>query len=74
MHNVLRAHAAAVTAFRSTVPGGRMSMNINGDWAEPYDVTSRADVVRPTFRGFEALLLKYPEIPMTMKGRSRDWG
>ena len=46
MHNVLRAHAAAVTAFRSTVPGGRMSMNINGDWAEPYDVTSHADVVR----------------------------
>ena len=35
-HNVLRAHAAAVAEFRRLVPGGRISMNINGDWAEPY--------------------------------------
>lgn len=42
-HNVLRAHAAAVAEFRVAVPGGRISMNINGDWAEPYDLESQAD-------------------------------
>ena len=43
-HNVLRAHAAAVAEFRRLVPGGRISMNINGDWAEPY-TSSAADEV-----------------------------
>ena len=43
-HNVLRAHAAAVAEFRLLVPGGRISMNINGDWAEPY-TQSDADKV-----------------------------
>jgi len=43
-HNVLRAHAAAVAEFRRLVPGGRISMNINGDWAEPY-TQSEADKV-----------------------------
>ena len=43
-HNVLRAHAAAVAEFRRLVPGGRISMNINGDWAEPY-TQSQADKV-----------------------------
>ena len=43
-HNVLRAHAAAVAEFRRLVPGGRISMNLNGDWGEPY-TQSEADKV-----------------------------
>eukprot|EP00884_Botryococcus_braunii_P008097 jgi/Botrbrau1/17289/Bobra.0015s0046.1 len=41
-YHVLLAHAAAVKAFRALVPGGKISMNINGDWSEPYS-TSAAD-------------------------------
>jgi beta-glucosidase/6-phospho-beta-glucosidase/beta-galactosidase len=33
--NVLRAHAAAVAAFRQLVPGGRIAMALNSDWTEP---------------------------------------
>ena len=56
-HNVLRAHAAAVAEFRRLVPGGRISMNLNGDWAEPY-TQSDADKVRRAgtgLRGYMAL-------------------
>lgn len=34
-YHVLLAHAAAVQRFRTLVPGGRISMNINSDWSEP---------------------------------------
>lgn len=34
-YHVLLAHAAAVKAFREHVPGGRISLNINGDWSQP---------------------------------------
>ncbi len=39
--NVLRAHAAAVAAFRQLVPGGRIAMALNSDWTEP--LTSSAE-------------------------------
>eukprot|EP00884_Botryococcus_braunii_P006572 jgi/Botrbrau1/15916/Bobra.40_1s0097.2 len=35
-HNVLNAHAAAVKIFRRLVPGGKISMNLNCEWANPY--------------------------------------
>lgn len=34
-HHVLLAHAAAVKHFRRLVPTGRISININAEWAEP---------------------------------------
>ena len=35
-HHVLLAHAAAVAAFRArSIPGGRISINLNAEWAEP---------------------------------------
>lgn len=43
-HNVLNAHALAVSKFRKTVPSGKISINLNSDWAEPM-TTSKADVV-----------------------------
>lgn len=42
--NVLRAHAAAVAAFRQQVPKGKISMALNSDWAEPL-TSSSADKV-----------------------------
>jgi hypothetical protein len=47
---VLRAHAAAVAEFRRLVPGGRISMNINGDWAEPYTQSEADKVQQPVTR------------------------
>jgi hypothetical protein len=47
-YHVLLAHAAAVKAFRTLVPGGKISMNINGDWSEPY-TSSPADQVGSTW-------------------------
>ena len=47
--NVLQAHAAAVQEFRSVVPDGRISINLNSDWGEPYNPSSDADKVRPPF-------------------------
>lgn len=41
-HAVL-AHAAAAAEFKRLVPHGRLSVNINGDWAEPWS-DSGADV------------------------------
>ncbi|KAK9917352.1 hypothetical protein WJX75_003452 [Coccomyxa subellipsoidea] len=35
VHNVLQAHAAAVKQFRALVPGGKISINLNCDWAQP---------------------------------------
>ncbi|EIE27639.1 beta-glucosidase [Coccomyxa subellipsoidea C-169] len=35
VHNVLKAHAAAVKQFRALVPNGKISMNLNCDWAQP---------------------------------------
>ena len=42
-HHVLLAHAAAVKHFRALVPKGRISININAEWAEPL-TDSPADV------------------------------
>jgi beta-glucosidase len=44
--HVLEAHAAAVREFRSIVPDGRISINLNCDWGEPY-TSSQQDKVRP---------------------------
>ena len=44
-HNVLQAHAAAVQEFRRIVPGGKISINLNSDWGEPYSQSSPADKV-----------------------------
>lgn len=35
-HNVLLAHAAAVQHFRRLVPDGKISINLNCEWAEPF--------------------------------------
>ena len=45
-YHVLLAHAAAVKRFRAAVPGGKISMNINSDWSEPYS-SSAQDQVHP---------------------------
>lgn len=45
-YHVLLAHAAAVKRFRVAVPGGKISMNINSDWSEPYS-SSAQDQVHP---------------------------
>jgi Glycosyl hydrolase family 1 len=45
VRNVLLAHAAAVKQFRKRVRGGKISMNLDGDWSEPYDPSSAADKV-----------------------------
>ncbi|CAK0738170.1 hypothetical protein CVIRNUC_001004 [Coccomyxa viridis] len=42
VYNVLQAHAAAVQEFRSAVPDGKISINLNSDWGEPYS-SSAAD-------------------------------
>ena len=44
VYNVLQAHAAAVQEFRSAVPEGKISINLNCDWGEPYS-NSEADKV-----------------------------
>lgn len=44
-HHVLLAHAAAVRHFRALVPDGRISININAEWAEPLNPADPADVV-----------------------------
>jgi len=41
--NAVLAHAAAASEFRALVPHGRLSVNINGDWAQPW--SSDADDV-----------------------------
>ena len=43
-YHVLLAHAAAVKRFRSAVPGGKISMNINSDWGEPYSSSAQDKV------------------------------
>lgn len=45
VHNVLQAHAAAVQEFRAIVPDGKISINLNSDWGEPYSASSPADKV-----------------------------
>ncbi len=45
VHNVLKAHAAVVQEFRTIVPGGKISINLNSDWGEPYSASSPADKV-----------------------------
>jgi beta-glucosidase len=42
--HALLAHAAAAAEFGGLVPGGRLSVNVNGDWAEPWDAADPADV------------------------------
>jgi beta-glucosidase/6-phospho-beta-glucosidase/beta-galactosidase len=44
VHNVLRAHAAAVQRFRALVPAGKISINLNCDFGTPYS-SSQADQV-----------------------------
>lgn len=44
--NVLKAHAAAVKEFRTIIPGGKISMNLNSDWYLPLDEDSELDKVR----------------------------
>lgn len=44
VHNVLRAHAAAVARFRDVVPHGKISINLNCDFGTPYSA-SAADKV-----------------------------
>lgn len=34
--HALLAHAAAAAEFKALVPGGSLSVNVNGDWAEPW--------------------------------------
>ncbi|CAL8468093.1 g7632 [Coccomyxa elongata] len=41
--NVLKAHAAAVEEFRKIVPGGKISMNLNSDWAIPFHENDELD-------------------------------
>ena len=50
VHNVLKAHAAAVQEFRTIVPGGKISINLNSDWGEPYSKSSPADKVTFDFQ------------------------
>jgi hypothetical protein len=50
--NVLQAHASAVQEFRSVVPDGKISINLNSDWGEPYNPSSDADKVRPLWCHF----------------------
>ncbi|KAK9827612.1 hypothetical protein WJX81_006199 [Elliptochloris bilobata] len=40
-YHVLLAHAAAVKKFRAAVPGGKIGMNINSDWSEPFSSSSQ---------------------------------
>jgi len=35
VQHVLEGHAAAHKAFRASVPGGKLSMNLDGEWGEP---------------------------------------
>ena len=35
VHHVLEGHAAAAKHFRKTVPDGKLSMNLDGEWGEP---------------------------------------
>ena len=44
-HSVLNAHAAAVKEFRRLLPRGRISLNLNSDWAEPL-TSSKKDQVQ----------------------------
>ena len=48
VHNVLQAHAAAVQEFRTVVPDGKISINLNSDWGEPSNKNSEADKVNPS--------------------------
>ena len=43
VQHVLEGHAAAAKAFRSAVPGGKLSMNLDGEWGEAL-TDSPADV------------------------------
>ena len=69
MHNVLQAHAAAVQEFRLAVPGGKISINLNCDWGEPYS-NSEADKVLAfpmTVFGNGACFLLFRPAPCTGK-------
>ena len=55
MHNVLRAHAAAVQRFRALVPAGKISINLNCDFGTPYS-SSQADQVIPWHASMHAPL------------------
>lgn len=46
-HNLLAAHAAAVKVYREVFKakdGGEIGITLNGDWVEPWDPDSKADV------------------------------
>lgn len=62
--NVLRAHAAAVKEFRAAVPGGRISICLNSEWAVPF-TNSAADAVSSGSALFDKIkepLLTFPAI------------
>ena len=49
-HNVMLAHAAAVSELRKIAPGALVSINFNSDWAEPL-TDSAEDQVSSEKRG-----------------------
>lgn len=46
-HNVLNAHAAAVARFRKVQIDGKISINLNSDWAEPFSDSQEDQVSFP---------------------------
>ena len=46
-HNVLNAHAAAVARFRRIQLGGKISINLNSDWSEPFSDSQDDKVLTP---------------------------
>jgi len=57
VHNVLQAHAAAVQEFRTVVPDGKISINLNSDWGEPSNKNSEADKVSLSSLNLRGVLL-----------------
>ncbi|WIA10872.1 hypothetical protein OEZ85_011038 [Tetradesmus obliquus] len=42
-HNILKAHALAVQAYRQTMQGGQIGIALDVEWAEPLDTGSASD-------------------------------
>ena len=72
-HHVLLAHAAAVKHFRELVPRGRISININAEWAEP--LTASAEDAAAAARYLDSQLGLYADplwkgdYPASLKAR-----
>jgi beta-glucosidase/6-phospho-beta-glucosidase/beta-galactosidase len=54
-HNVLRAHAQAVAAFRAGLYDGEIGITINANWAEPFDAKVRPPPSSPAPAGVEIM-------------------